>query len=137
MVLNMKYIFISLLAVIVFLLAVTAPVLAESDILFPECRDNGAGVDPSRPTEFCDIVNDNTQPIVGDNSLTENVVNTIVFISGTAAVIMIVIGGLRYALSSGDPQGTASAKNTIIYAIVGFIIAVAARSIVLFVVDRI
>lgn len=107
-------------------------VVSAENIIFPECLKGGAG----DGTEFCDAVN-SEQAVTGNNSLTTNVINVIVLVSGAIAVIMIIIGGLRYVLSSGDPQGTQSAKNTILYAIVGVIVAVAARSIVLFVLDRI
>lgn len=107
--------------------------LALAQDIFPECKPGGAGVG----TEFCKVVNNTEDPIEGDDSLVKNVVDVITLVSGMIAVIMVVIGGLRYVLSNGDPQGTQSAKNTILYAIVGVIIAIAARSIVLFVVDRV
>lgn len=53
---------------------------------------------------------------------------------GAIALLVIVIAGLRYVISQGDPQATAKAKNTIIYALVGLVIAVAAFSIVSFVI---
>lgn len=66
----------------------------------------------------------------------ENIINVATFAVGLVSVLLILIGGLRYVLSSGDPQATAGAKNTIIYAIVGLIIAIVARSIVVFVLTR-
>lgn len=53
---------------------------------------------------------------------------------GAIALLVIVIAGLRYVISQGDPQAVAKAKNTIIYALVGLVIAVAAFSIVSFVI---
>lgn len=55
---------------------------------------------------------------------------------GALSFMIIVIAGMRYALAQGDPQATAQAKNTIIYALVGLILAIAAESIVSFVVSH-
>jgi hypothetical protein len=46
---------------------------------------------------------------------------------------MIVIGGIRYTTSNGDSAGITSAKNTILYAVVGLIVALLAYAIVNFV----
>lgn len=66
-----------------------------------------------------------------------NVIDTIFFIAGTAAVIVLIIGGVGYIASTGDPTRITKAKNTILYAIVGLIIVILARAIVAFVVGRI
>lgn len=63
---------------------------------------------------------------------------TIVFtVTGALAVMMVVIGGIKYASSQGDPQAVAKAKNTIIYALVGVAISIFAVSIVDFVSGRV
>lgn len=54
---------------------------------------------------------------------------------GAVALLFIVIGGLRYVISQGDPQATGKAKNTILYALVGLVISIAAFSIVTFIVE--
>jgi len=61
------------------------------------------------------------------------VVNLLLFAVGGIAIIMIIIGGLRYVLSAGNPAGVQDAKNTILYAIVGLVIAGGAYAIVSFV----
>jgi hypothetical protein len=65
----------------------------------------------------------------------KTVVNMILYILGAIAVIMIVIGGVRYTTSGGDASGITGAKNTIIYAVVGLVIAILAYAIVNFVLD--
>jgi hypothetical protein len=55
---------------------------------------------------------------------------------GAVAVLMIVIGGIKYSSSQGDPQGVSKAKGTVIYAIVGLVIAILATAIVDFVMGR-
>jgi hypothetical protein len=54
-------------------------------------------------------------------------------ILGGIAVIMIVIGGIRYTLSNGDAGQTKSAKNTIMYSVIGLVVAMFASGIVLLV----
>ncbi len=70
------------------------------------------------------------QPVI------KNVVNVILYAIGVAAVIMIVIGGLRYVVSGGDSSGVSGAKNTILYAVVGLVIAIMAYAIVNFVLTQ-
>lgn len=56
----------------------------------------------------------------------QNVIRVLLFIVGVAAVIMLIVGAIRYAVSAGDQQAVANAKNTILYAIIGVIVAVLA-----------
>lgn len=60
----------------------------------------------------------------------KNVGNILIFITGSIAVLMIIIGGLRYTLSGGDQGTINSAKNTIMYAVVGLVVSIAAYAIV-------
>lgn len=63
--------------------------------------------------------------------------NLLSVVAGIAAVIMIIISGLRYITSGGDPQGVSGAKNTLIYAIVGLVIVAMSQFIVLFIVNKV
>ena len=65
------------------------------------------------------------------------ITNALVYLIGAISVVMIIIGGLRYVLSNGDPKSTESAKNTILYAVIGLIVAIAAFAIVTFVTNNI
>ncbi len=71
--------------------------------------------------------------ILGQSSTITNFINILLFIVGGLAVIMIILGGLRYVISGGDSKKVEGAKNTILYAIVGLIIAMLAYAIVNFV----
>lgn len=72
------------------------------------------------------------------NHAPKNTINTalsIVFaITASIALLMIVIAGFRYIVAHGDPNATAQAKNTILYAIIGLLVTMVAYSIVIFVV---
>lgn len=63
-------------------------------------------------------------------SALQNILNTVFLIAGGVAVIFVVIGGLQYVLSTGDPNSTSKAKNTILYAVIGLILSLLALVIV-------
>ena len=73
----------------------------------------------------------------GLNGLLATTINILSIIVGVAAVIMIIIGGFRYITSGGESSSTASAKNTIIYALIGLVIAVIAQLLVQFVLNKV
>lgn len=64
------------------------------------------------------------------NGIIKNVVNAILMLLGAVSVVMIIIGGFRYTVSGGDSSGITSAKNTILYAVVGLVVAFLAYAIV-------
>jgi hypothetical protein len=77
------------------------------------------------------------QPVgVSDGSIIQTVLRDVFGVIGGVSLIVIVIGGYRYVLSNGDPQNTANAKNTILYAMVGLIVAIVAESIVSLVIGK-
>ena len=76
-----------------------------------------------------------------DAGRVESAVSTAVdvfsIIVGVVSVIMIIIGGLKYITSNGDSSSISSAKNTILYAVIGLVIVVLAQAIVIFVLDEV
>lgn len=60
-------------------------------------------------------------------------VEILLFIAGIVAVAFIIYGGFRYVLSQGEPENTTIAKNSILNAVIGLVIAVLASVIVRFV----
>lgn len=72
----------------------------------------------------------------GINTVIRNVINLLSVAVGVAAVIMIIIAGMKYVISGGDTQAVAGAKHTIIYAVVGLIIVAMAQLIVKFVLSK-
>lgn len=62
--------------------------------------------------------------------------NLLIFLVGAVAVLMLIIGSFKYAASQGDQNSLTGAKNTIIYALVGIVLAVASFAIVNFVIDQ-
>lgn len=70
----------------------------------------------------------------GETSLFRTITNILLFIIGAIAVIMLVIGGIRYTISGGDSTAVSAAKNTILYSVIGIIVAILAYAIVNFVI---
>lgn len=71
--------------------------------------------------------------LFADGGVFQTVVNVLLFIIGAIAVIMLIIGGIRYVVSGGDQSAVTGAKNTILYAIVGIVVALLAYAAVKFV----
>ncbi|MDO4759816.1 MAG: hypothetical protein Q4A33_00765 [Candidatus Saccharibacteria bacterium] len=71
------------------------------------------------------------------NSQLINILNTIVGSLGIVAVIVVIIGGVLYMTSSGEPGKVKKAKDTILYGIIGLIICALAFAIVNFVISQI
>ena len=69
------------------------------------------------------------------NGIIKTIVEVLLTAVGAISIIMIVIGGILFALSSGDAQKAAKARSTILYAFVGLIVSVFASAIVNFVFD--
>ena len=103
--------------------AIALPVANASAInVFDQCKSNGSSA-------VCKAQGDELGPMI------QTVINILLYILGMVAVIMIVIGGIRYTTSNGDSSAIKSAKDTILYSVIGLIVAILAYSIVNFVVS--
>ena len=69
----------------------------------------------------------------GEQGLFQTIVNILLFLVGAVAVVMLIIGGIRYVVSAGDQAQVTGAKNTILYAVVGIVVALLAYAVVNFV----
>lgn len=92
------------------------------------------GVDLNASGTACPV--DTTGASDKVNSLLKTVINVFSIVVGVVAVIMIIVGGLKYITSGGDSGNVSSAKNTIIYALVGLVIVALAQFIVRFVLGK-
>lgn len=73
-------------------------------------------------------------PNVGADKSQLNIALSVFFaILGAISILIIVIAGIRYIAGQGEPKSMATAKNTIIYAVVGLVVATTAFIIVNFV----
>jgi len=74
-----------------------------------------------------------SENLFGDNGIFKVITNAALFIIGAVSVLMLIYGGIRYTISAGDSKAVTDAKNTILYAIIGIIVALLAYAIVNFV----
>ena len=77
---------------------------------------------------------DQVSDLFGATGIFTTLTNVLLFIIGAISVIMIIIGGLRYVVSGGDSSKVSAAKNTILYAVVGIVVALLAYAIINFVI---
>ena len=76
-------------------------------------------------------------PHVNTETVTTNVVSWLLGTIGIAAVVMMIVSGVKMTTSAGDPNAVKKAKQTMIYSVVGLVVAVLAYVIVQFVVAKI
>ena len=88
---------------------------------FPACGANSK-------TEIC-----KSKKADDIGSMTQIIINLLLFIIGIVAVIMIIIGGIKYITSNGNSQQVTSAKDTVLYSVIGLVVALMAYAIVNFV----
>lgn len=69
--------------------------------------------------------------------MVQNIVNLLIYALGIICVIVIIIAGIMYATAAGDSNQITKAKNAILYAVVGLVVALMAYGIVNFVLERV
>lgn len=126
---NLKRIIFTTMAALGLALPVAVPVAAQ-DIN----QNLNCGANLSFDGANCDTNPDAAGEAV--DNIVENVINVISLAVGVIAVVMIIIGGMRYITSSGESGNVTGAKNTIMYAVVGLVVVALAQIIVRFVVQK-
>jgi hypothetical protein len=112
-------------------IALPSSVMAAFDPFNKVCNDGGnSDVDEAA---VCNA--DDSNPLAEEGVLVQ-IVRLLSFVVGVAAVIMIILGGLKYVTSNGDANATSSAKNTILYAIIGVVVSALSQVIIEFVIRR-
>lgn len=76
-------------------------------------------------------------PKVALDTGVERVITAMFVLIGALSVIFIIVGGLKYSLSGGDPKRVETARETILYAVIGLIVSVSAFAIVKFLVTNV
>lgn len=80
--------------------------------------------------------NSSQNPLTGPNGLLRGIATIVAFVAGLAAVVIIIIGGLKFVTSGGDAAKAKSAKDTIVSALIGLVIIALAGTIISFVLGR-
>ena len=101
--------------------------------------DQGVGSDDAACANYRGDKNDPNYKALcsgeGEDEVRErvrNILSTIFIWAGIIAVIVLIIGGIYYTISQGDPGKVKKAKETIMYAIIGLIVVSSAFAIVNF-----
>lgn len=116
----------SLASVFLFALAPLQTVQAAPvDVFDKACSSNSS--DPA----LCN--NSNGSGLFG---IIRTIIQVMLIIGGIIAVIMIILGGIRYTTSNGDQADVKAAKDTILYAIVGLVVTISGYAIVTWVVGK-
>lgn len=76
-------------------------------------------------------------PLFGPDGILTKVINIISILVGIASVIMVMIGGFKFITSGNTPQNIANARETVIYAILGLIVAISAQVLVRYVLSQV
>ncbi len=110
----------------------TARTLAEC----PTSLQSGASAAKGTDTKACLFTNTKTGPDACPSGLFTNIVNALLFLIGAVSVVMIIYGGIRYTISGGEAKNVTAAKDTILYSVVGLVVAIMAYAIVNFVITK-
>lgn len=81
-------------------------------------------------------VDADTNPIAGSNGVLARITDIVTIIAGMAALILVIVGGIRFVTSGGDPGNVKSARNTVLYALIGLAVILVSRALILFVIGR-
>ena len=114
------------------ILGQAVPVFAQTSPEITQGLCSGVNLDVNNTN--CTGGNEATNKI---NNLIHTIINLLSLVVGVVAVIMIIVGGLRYITSGGSDTGVTSAKNTILYAVIGLIIVALAQLLVRFVLNKV
>ena len=100
------------------------PAMAQTDLFNDVCNGRGAA------SPVCNETRQSGNPFFGPQGVLTEAISLLSIIVGIAAVIMIILSGLKFITSGSNPQDVTKAREMLLYAVVGIIIAVTAQLIV-------
>jgi hypothetical protein len=115
-----------LLGLLTFIFALAPAVLAEEFNPAENCTGAAAS------SAYCQNLGSDTDPITGEEGVLKKVIDLLIVAAGVISVIMVIVGGLRFVLSNGEPEKATSGRKTVIYALVGLVIVIISQLIVSF-----
>ncbi len=120
----------TLLAIV--FIGVAAPRPVAADLFKDSCSGGGAS------SAVCkDKAGSGSNPISGNNGAIFKIVNILAVIAGFAAVVIMIVSGLKLITSGGDTQEVATARKSIVYAAIGLVVIILSRSIISLVLSKI
>ncbi len=122
-------------SLLAFFLVGLAPLSALAvDIITPVC-DGQNGVNNSSVCKD-NSTNSSSNPLFGTNGVLTRAISIISIVVGVVAIIVILIAAIRFMNAQSNPQTINLARNQIIYALVGIVVAGMAQAIVAFVLKK-
>lgn len=81
--------------------------------------------------------NANNNPLLGSDGLLLKISGILALIAGVSAIIVIIISGLSFITSGGDPAKAQKARGTLTGALIGLVVIVLAESIIGFILSKV
>ena len=100
-----------------------------------DCSKSGAKAGDPTGSALC-VSKDSGNPISGDDGAILKITNIVAFAAGVAAIIIIIVSGIRYIISDGDSGTKSKAKSSLVGAIVGLVDIVLVRTRIIYVVNN-
>ena len=128
----MKRIFTALLLALVLISQIMLVQTAQAvNVTGQACSGAAAG------SAACVDSQSSSNPLLGKDGVITKFIQIFTVIIGIIAVLVLILAGIRFITSNGDPSSVAVARQTVIYAIVGLAVTAAAQIIVSFVLSRV
>jgi len=99
----------------------------------PEAACANLSAKEKKNNPICNSVGTTDNPVTGT---IRNVSTLMALVGGVVAVIYVILGGFYFVTSNGDPQKAANGRTTLIYALIGLVIIIAAQTIVLYILGK-
>lgn len=114
-----------------------APSVSAVDVLTPVCgSDTATGSSPEVCKDNQTNASNDQNPLVGKDGIITKAIQIIMLVLGVAAIFVLLINAVRLITGGSDPNSVSSARNGIIYAAVGLVIAASGQVIVTFVLSK-
>lgn len=123
-----RFIKIGLAALAMLIIMLPAPAYAV-DVFDDVCNQPGSEDSPA--------CQEDKDTITGSEGIFARITSVIALVAGAVAVIVIIIGGFMYVMAGGDSGKLKTARDTIIYAVIGLVVIALAQSIIVFIINRI
>jgi hypothetical protein len=106
------------------------PAMAATNPFNEACKAKGAGSSAACQQNGSD-------PLTGKDGIITKATALIGYLAGVSSIILIIVSAIMYVISNGDSSKIKSARDTLIYAVVGLVIVGVSQGLVLFILNRI
>lgn len=125
----------------IFIILATASILLSQGLLIKTAYavnvTNKACTGAAAASAACKDSQAGGNPLLGPNGVITKFVQIFTMIIGIVAVLVLILAGIRFVTSNGDPSSIATARSTILYAIIGLVVTAVAQAMVSFVLNKV